>query len=142
MSEIDIQVELVNKLKECGFFVIASEVDEGFPKPAVFVSVIPTIHERLMCDCEAVTDTVTITYYPAKETAAECVRVSDKIIDIFYYSPFRVNGHTFTVEKIETNIDEYILTVAFELYYEQQMPFTDEYKNTENISIGMDLEVE
>lgn len=142
MNAFDIQKHIVEILTQNSFNAVASEVKEGFAKPAVFVSVHPIQHERLMCGMEQVTDSVEIKFFPSVETAAECIKTSDKIIDIFYYSPFRVEGHTFTVESIETNIEDYILTVNFELTYEQPMPDTNEYANIENMDMNMNIKTE
>ena len=142
MNEFTIQKRIAEILTANGFMVVASEVQEGYKKPAIFVSVHPSEHEKLMCGMEQVTDTVEIKYIPAVETAAECIRISDKLIDIFYYSPFRVENNIFTVERIETDIEDYVLYVSFELTYEQPYAIAENYEETENVDMNLRMEAE
>lgn len=135
MTQSEIRKRIAEILINNGFNVCASEVDEGFKKPAVFVNVTHSQHIRLMNGMEDVTEGFAIKYIPAVETAAECVKTADKLLEIFYYSPFCVDGHTFTVESVATEIDEYILSFTFELQYSQIMPYDEDYEEMEHLEM-------
>ena len=49
ITEKDIQTRTAEILADAGFNVVASEVDEGFLKPAVFVSAYPSDVQPLCC---------------------------------------------------------------------------------------------
>lgn len=142
MNSWDIQKEIAEILTQNGFNVVASEVNEGFKKPAVFVNVYPVQHERLMCDMEKVVNSIEIKYIPAVETVAECVKTSEKLAEIFYYSPFTVCGCTFTVESIESETEDYTLYVSFEIAYEQPMPYFSEYDDVDDIKMDLKAKTE
>lgn len=139
MNEFTIHKHIAEVLNKNGFNVVSSETTEGYKKPAVFILVQPVSHERLMCDMEQITVSVELTYIPANETVVECTQISNRLVGLFYYSPFEVENTVFTVERIESNIDNYILTVNFELTYEQSMPGEDDDEEIENIEMEMNL---
>ena len=64
ITEKDIQTRISEILTDAGFNVVASEVEEGFNKPAVFVSVFPADAKLLSCGgaSEEVTDSIEIKY--------------------------------------------------------------------------------
>ena len=70
ITEKDIQTRISEILTDAGFNVVASEVEEGFNKPAVFVSVFPADAKLLSCGGagEEVTDSIEIKYISALET--------------------------------------------------------------------------
>lgn len=138
MTEASIRKEISGILCANGFNVVASEVREGFSKPAVFVSVYPSAHEKLMCGREQITNSVEIKYIPAVETEAECISVNEKLCNLFFYRPITIDGTIITVERIETEIDEYILSFMFELTYEQLMPCDTEYDAAEILDLRME----
>ena len=60
INEKDIQTRVAELLMENGFNVVASEKEEGFQKPAVFVNVYPATVTLEGAAMEHVTDTVEI----------------------------------------------------------------------------------
>ena len=80
ITEKDIQTRIAEVLTEAGFNVVVSEVDEGFQKPAVFVSVYPASAELMThgMAVEQVTDSVELKYISAVETVKDCVEVTRK----------------------------------------------------------------
>ena len=47
ITEKDIKTRIAEILTDNGFNVVASEIEEGFDKPAVFVSVFPASAKKL-----------------------------------------------------------------------------------------------
>jgi len=136
INEKEIQTRIAELLTDNGFNVVASETDEGFEKPAVFVNVYPATIELQGTGMEHVTDTVEIKYIPAVETVEQCAETAQKFRNIFMYKPFSVNDRRITIEQIEFDIEKYILYCYFDLDYYQETPSDDEYENMENITIG------
>ena len=135
MTQTEIRTRIAEILAYNGFYVCASEVDEGFKKPAVFVNVTHSQHTRLMNGMEEVSENFEIKYIPAVETAAECVKTADKLFELFYYSPIDVCGCKLTVESVETETDEYILYFRFGVNYQQIMPYDDDYEEMKDLEL-------
>lgn len=121
ITEKDIQSRVGEILTENGFYVVASEVDEGFSKPAVFVTVYPSSTKLLSCGgaTEEVTDSVEIQYIPAVETVEDCIETADKIKKIFLYSPFDIQNRRITIQEMEFDIEKAVLYVCFEISFIQ-----------------------
>jgi len=70
ITEKDIQTRTAEILMNAGFNVVASEVDEGFLKPAVFVSAYPSDVQPQCCGgaLEELTVSVELKYISALET--------------------------------------------------------------------------
>lgn len=95
----DIKTMVADVLTENGFNVVASEVQEGFAKPAVFVDVFPSSVELLTCGgrTEQVTDSVEIKYISASETMEDCVAVSERLKKLFLYNTLSALGAAFSL---------------------------------------------
>lgn len=121
ITEKDIQSRVGEILTENGFDVVANEVNEGFAKPAVFVTVYPSSTKLLSCGgaTEEVTDSVEIQYIPAVETIEDCIETADKIKRIFLYSPFNIQDRHLTIAEIEFDIEKTVLYVYFEISFIQ-----------------------
>ena len=140
INEKDIQTRVAEILTENGFNVIASEVEEGFQKPAVFVNVYPSTVTLEGTSMEHVTDTVEIKYIPSIETVEECADIAQKMRSIFMYKPFDIKDRHLTIQTIEFDIEKYILYVMFELDYYQETPnFYDDYEEMEELILGGDI---
>ena len=128
MIEIkDIQTAVAKLLKKKDFTVIASEVKEGFSKPACFIEVMPvnvTIESQFV---ELVRDGVEITYIPAIESKEELVNTADKFKKIFLYTPLKVDDRYLSINEISFDTDKSALLVYFELEFLQE---TSETKKT------------
>lgn len=135
MNQIDVRESIVKCLKNGGFTVISNDVKEGFPKPAVFVTVSHSEHDKLMNGMEDVTDFIVLKYIPQTETIPECVSASNKILKLFYYNSFKIGNSIFMPEHIESDIDDYILTVSFEITYTQTIPEPVENEKMTEIEI-------
>ena len=74
ITEKDIQTRTAEILANAGFNVVASEVDEGFFKPAVFVSAYPSDVQPQCCGgaLEELTVSVELKYISALETVEDC----------------------------------------------------------------------
>lgn len=121
ITEKDIQTRVCEILTDNGFNVVANEVDEGFSKPAVFVTVYPSSSKLQLCGgaAEEVTDSIEIQYIPAVETVENCIETADKIKRIFLYSPFDIQDRHFTVSEIEFDIEKTVLYIYFEISFIQ-----------------------
>ncbi len=136
INEKDIQTRIAELLTEEGFNVVASETQEGFEKPAVFVNVYPTSITLENASMEQVTDSIEIKYIPAVETVEECADAAQKLRMIFMYKPFEVRDRRLTVQQIEFDIEDCVLYAYFDLRYMQETPDYEEYDLIENIEIG------
>ena len=115
---------------------MASETQEGFEKPAVFVNVYPTSITLENASMEQVTDSIEIKYIPAVETVEECADSAQKLRMIFMYKPFEVGDRRLTLQQIEFDIEDCVLYAYFDLQYMQETPEYEEYDLIENIEIG------
>ena len=127
MIEIkDIQTAAAGVLQKNGYSVVASEVQEGFERPACFVEVLPvsvTLENRFT---ELVTVGVEISYHPETETREELITNADKMKHIFLYAPFAVKDRFLSVNEITFDADKSALIAYFELEYLQETQTTDE----------------
>lgn len=137
INEKEIQTRVAELLTEKGFNVVASETEEGFKKPAVFVNVYPATVTLEGAAMEHVTDTVEIKYIPSVETVEECADIAQKMRGIFMYKPFDIKDRHLTIQSIEFDIEKYILYTMFDLDYYQETPsIYEEYDGMENLVLG------
>ena len=126
MIEIkDIQTSVAKLLKRNGYTVIASEVKEGFSKPACFIEVMPvnvTIESQFT---EHITDSVEISYFPAIETKEEFIKTAENFKKIFLYTPIKVDDRYLSVNEISFDTDKSALLVYFELEFLQETEVED-----------------
>lgn len=140
INEKEIQTRVAELLTENGFNVVASEKEEGFQKPAVFVNVYPATVTLEGAAMEHVTDTVEIKYIPSVETVEECADIAQKMRGIFMYKPFDIKDRHLTIQEIEFDIDKYILYTMFNLDYYQETPNVyEEYDEMEELVLGGDI---
>ena len=140
INEKEIQTCVAELLTENGFNVVASEKEEGFQKPAVFVNVYPATVTLEGTAMEHVTDTVEIKYIPSVETVEECADIAQKMRGIFMYKPFDIKDRHLTIQEIEFDIDKYILYTMFNLDYYQETPNVyEEYDEMEELVLGGDI---
>lgn len=121
ITEKDIQSRVGEILTENGFDVVANEVDEGFSKPAVCVTVYPSNSKLQLCGgaTEEVTDSVEIQYISAVETVEDCIEAANSIKHIFLYTPFDIADRHLTIDEIEFDIEKTVLYVYFEISFIQ-----------------------
>ena len=129
ITEKDIKTRIAEILTEHGFNVVASEIEEGFNKPAVFVAVFPASAEKLSCGgaTEQVTDSVEIKYIPAVETVEDCIDNANTIKQLFYYNTFDIQDRHLTIEQIEFEIEKTTLYVYFDISFIQLIDTDDDY---------------
>ena len=127
MIEIkDIKTAAAGILQENGYSVVASEVQEGFERPACFVDVLPvsvTLENRFT---ELVTVGVEISYHLVLETREELITNAENMKHIFLYAPLAVKDRFLSVNEITFDADKSTLTAYFELEYLQETQTTDE----------------
>lgn len=122
----DIQAAVVSVLQQNGYSVIASEVQEGFEKPACFIEVLPvsvTLENRFT---EIVTNSVEITYHPAIETREELIEIAGKLKRLFLYTPLQVQDRFLSINEMTFDADKSTLIAYFELEYLQETETTEE----------------
>lgn len=137
INEKEIQTRVAKLLTENGFNVVASEKEEGFQKPTVFVNVYPATVTLEGAAMEHVTDTVEIKYIPSVETVEECADIAQKMRGIFMYKPFDIKDRHLTIQEIEFDIEKYILYTMFDLDYYQETPsIYEECDGMENLVLG------
>ena len=111
---------VTKRLKDNGYTVIASEVREGFQKPACFVDVLPVSVELQNAYSELITDSVTISYYPLLETREEIIRVSEETKNIFLYSSLPVADRFLNINEIIFDNDKSALIAQFDIEFLQE----------------------
>jgi hypothetical protein len=136
INELMIQERVAQILTENGYRVIAAEVDEGFKKPAVFVSVYPATLHREGPYMESVTDTVEIRYIPKNETVEHCAAAAQDLRNIFMYAPFEVSERKLTIQEMEFDVEDKALYVYFNLEYYRMIPTEEEYDEVETLEMG------
>lgn len=129
ITEIDIQTRLAEILSDAGFNVVASEVKEGFSKPAVFISVIPSSATLQTCGgaTEEVTDSVEIKYISALETDEDCIDAAWRFKELFLYQLFDIADRHITIQTIEFDIENSVLYVYFDIEFTQAVDRGIEY---------------
>ena len=131
----DIQTAVTKRLKDNGYTVFASEVREGFQKPACFVDVLPVSVELQNAYSELITDSVTISYYPLEETREEIIRASEDMKNIFLYSSLSVADRFLNINEIIFDNDKSALIVQFDIEFLQETGMeTEPMPKMENLS--------
>ena len=127
--EKDIQTRLAEILSDAGFNVVASEVKEGFSKPAVFISVLPSSATLQTCGgaTEEVTDSVEIKYISVLETDEDCIDAAWRFKKLFLYQPFDIADRHITIQTIEFDIENSVLYVYFDIEFTQAVDRGIEY---------------
>ena len=116
----DIQTAVSKLLKKNKYSVIAAEVKEGFSKPACFIEVLPVSITTENKFFELVTVSVEISYFPLCETKEELITNSEKLKNIFLYTPIKVKDRFLSVNEITFDSDKSVLTAYFELEFLQE----------------------
>lgn len=116
----DIQTAVAKLLKKNDYSVIASEVKEGFSKPACFIEVMPvnvTIENQFS---ELVTNSVEISYFPAIETKEELIKTAEDFKKIFLYTPLKVKDRYLSINEITFDADKSSLLSYFTIEFLQE----------------------
>lgn len=124
----DIQTAVSKLLTKNKYSVIASEVKEGFQKPACFIDVFPVSVAAENKFYELVTLGIEISYYPSLETKEGLILNAEKLKNIFLYTPIKVKDRFLSVNEITFDSDKSVLTAYFELEFLQET-------NTKTVSL-------
>ena len=124
----DIQTAVSKLLTKNKYSVIASEVKEGFQKPACFIEVFPVSVAAENKFYELVTLGIEISYHPLMETKEELIVNAEKLKNIFLYTPIKVKDRFLSVNEITFDSDKSVLTAYFELEFLQET-------NTKTVSL-------
>lgn len=129
ITEKDIKARVGEILSDAGFNVVASEVKEGFSKPAVFISVLPSSATLQACGgaTEEVTDSVELKYISALETDEDCIDAAWRFKELFLYQPFDIADRHITIQTIEFDIENSVLYVYFDIEFTQAVDRGVEY---------------
>lgn len=133
ITEKDIKTHIADILTDNGFNIVASEVKEGFIKPAVFVSVMPASAKLLTCGgaTEEVTDSVELKYITETETEEECIDAANLFKRIFLYNTFDIAGRHITINEIEFDTEDSVLYAYFDITFIQPVETDEEYEAIE-----------
>ena len=131
----DIRRVIADKLRNAEFNVISSEIQEGYPKPAVFIYVYPSSITKSGGFLEDDVYSVTIKYIPKTETAQECAEAAEKIRETLMYSTIDVQDRHLTMETMDMTIEEERLTVMYDVPITQSIDECDDYDNAETIEM-------
>ena len=116
----DIQTAVSKLLTKNKYSVIASEVKEGFQKPACFIEVFPVSVAAENKFYELITLGIEISYHPSMETKEELILNAEKLKNIFLYTPIKVKDRFLSVNEITFDSDKSVLTAYFELEFLQK----------------------
>ena len=116
----DIQTAVSKLLTKNKYSVIASEVKEGFQKPACFIEVLPVSVAAENKFYELVTLGIEISYHPSMETREEIIVNAEKLKNIFLYAPIKVKGRFLSVNEMTFDSDKSTLIAYFELEFLQE----------------------
>ena len=116
----DIQTAVSKLLTKNKYSVIASEVKEGFQKPACFIEVFPVSVSTENKFYELVTLGIEISYHPLMETKEELILNAEKLKNIFLYTPIKVKDRFLSVNEINFDSDKSVLVAYFELEFLQE----------------------
>ena len=116
----DIQTAVSKLLTKNKYSVIASEVKDGFQKPACFIEISPVSVAAENKFYELVTLGIEISYHPSMETKEELVVNAEKLKNIFLYTPIKVKDRFLSVNEITFDSDKSVLTTYFELEFLQE----------------------
>ena len=116
----NIQTAVSKLLTKNKYSVIASEVKEGFQKPACFIEVFPVSVEAENKFYELVTLGIEISYHPLMETKEELILNAEKLKNIFLYTPIKVKDRFLSVNEIIFDSDKSTLIAYFELEFLQE----------------------
>lgn len=138
INEFDIKKAISDGLKENGYNVVASEITEGFQKPAVFVSVLPSSVSLLNSSLEEVTMSIEITYIPKEETYEHCILTAKALKNLLFYNTLDVGARRITISDIDFDIEKnYILKLSSDIVFDQATSFPEEdYDEMEELELG------
>lgn len=115
-----IQTAVSKLLTKNKYSVIASEVKEGFQKPACFIEIFPVSVVTENKFYELVTLGIEISYHPLMETKEELILNAEKLKNIFLYTPIKVKDRFLAVNEITFDSDKSVLIAYFELEFLQE----------------------
>lgn len=138
INEFDIKKAISDRLKKNGYNVVASEITEGFQKPAVFVSVLPSNVSLLNSSLEEVTMSIEITYIPKEETYEHCILTAKALKNLLFYNTLDVGARRITISDIDFDIEKnYILKLSSDIVFDQATSFPEEdYDEMEELELG------
>ena len=137
ITDKDIKTAIVKLLQKNGFEVVASEIKEGFPKPAVFIDVFPESVSRHGALLEQIILSIELKYVPNTETSEHIMDISNKFKEIFMYQPLKVHDRRFTIENID--FENYVLFTYFDISFLQELPQNEEFEPIENLEMDGDI---
>ena len=131
ITEKDIQTRTAEILMNAGFNVVASEVDEGFLKPTVFVSAYPSDVQPQCCGgaLEELTVSVELKYISALETVEDCIGAYSRIKELFLYPTFDIMDRHLTIHA---------MYVYFDINFIQAVDKTEKYDEMSELVIRGD----
>lgn len=138
INEFDIKKAISDRLKKNGYNVVASEITEGFQKPAVFVSVLPSNVSLLNSSLEEVTMSIEITYIPKEETYEHCILTAKALKNLLFYNTLDVGARRITISDIDFDIEKnYILKLSSDIVFDQATSFpAEDYDEMEELELG------
>ena len=136
ISLIDIKTAIAERIKSIGGVVIASEVKEGFAKPAYFIDILPSDIETQNIFYELATVNVEIRYIPLLETSEACIIVSQTLKAMFT-EPLKVGDRYLNAEGLTFEMDASALILNFNITFMQNTDATlPEYEKMQDIQIS------
>jgi len=135
MILIDIKKAIAERIKSIGGVVVASEVKEGFAKPAYFIDILPSDIETQNVFYELATVNVEIRYIPLLETTEACIIVSQTLKAMFA-DPLKVDDRYLNAEGLTFEMDASALILNFNITFMQNTDATiPEYDKMQDIKL-------
>ncbi len=109
IGALDIESAVSVFLKKNGFSVVSVDVHDGFLRPACSVDVFPSAANALNWYTEEDTFTVTVSYYPLRETQEELVKTADRLRSIMLYTPLMIKERSLDADSMNFYREDAVL---------------------------------
>ena len=116
----EIKTEIVSVLENEGYSVIATEIKEGFQKPAVFVDVFKTGSEVQSKYMKFISVGVEMLYVPAVETHEHLIEVADAMELLLANRELEVGDRVLHIDDVACENEGNNLAISFEIEFYQE----------------------
>jgi len=128
-------------LEQNGYKVFASEVNEGFSKPACFVELSDFASQVMNNYMATITATFDVLYVPQEQTHEHIIVVADELQRLFCNLSLEVGDRNFNIDSINGDIEEGNIRLSLEFSFaDEPIEPQGKYKEYE-VAQNLGLEV-
>lgn len=139
IGALDVESAVSVFLKKNGFSVVSVDAQDGFLRPACSVDAFLSAANALNWYTEEDSFTVTILYYPLRETQEEMVKAADRLRSIMLYTPLIIKERSMDADSMSFYREDAVLFAELS-YTIMQNPHENE-KQPEGMEF-LELEME